>query len=271
MIMEQIASKDGTEISFSVSGITSNNNKPALILVHGVGGSSSRWAPVIPLFESVYQVFALNRRGRDDGFRGRRYSIESEYEDISTLVDYVHQLGIDTIYLLGHSFGGICCLEASLLTRHLDKMVLYEPPVCGLGVQVYPEGFLERMDQLWSHQDREGLISSFLMEIVRLSPDELELFRSTDKWEEELKTAHTLPRELRAAVKYQFDKQRFSAMNINTLLLCGSDSLPFFKVAADMIEEGLSRCRQTTLAGQQHVAMDTAPELFARTVIDFFS
>lgn len=267
--MERIVSKDGSEISFSVFGREPDNNKPALVLVHGVGGSSNRWAPVIPLFEPVYQVFALNRRGRLEGDDCTSYSINAEFEDISALVDHVHGLGIGAIYLLGHSFGGICCLEASLLTPHINKMVLYEPPVCGLGVQVYPEGFLEKMELLWKKNDREGMVSSFLTEIVRIAPEEIELFRTTDQWNEELETAHTLPRELRVAVSYQFDQRRFTGMSTETLLLCGSDSLPFFKVAADMIEGGLNRCTQGILPGQQHVAMNTAPELFARTVIDF--
>lgn len=269
VIMKRVVSKDGTEISYSVSGRSSDNIKPALILVHGAGGSGTRWASVLPLFNQPFEVYALHRRGRNRDFKARNYSIEIEYQDIAALVDHLHHSGVQTIYLLGHSFGGICCLEASLLTAHIDKLILYEPPVCGLGVQVYPVGFLDKIDAFMKAGDREAIISSFLVDIVRLSPLELELFQSTDQWSEELKTAHTLPRELRAAVRYEFDERRFSSMKTQTLLLCGSDSLPFFKVAANMIEGGLSCSYQQVLSGQQHVAMDTAPELFTRIVIDF--
>ena len=267
--MECVVSQDGSKISYLVSGRSLNNNKPALILVHGTGGSGSRWATVIPLFSRHFQVYALHRRGRNNSAESKGYSIEAEYQDIAALVDRLNSSGIETIYLLGHSFGGICCLEASLLTPHIDKLVLYEPPVCGLGVQVYPVGFLERLEKAMNIGDREAVISSFLTEVVRLTAEELAMFRETDQWENELKTAHTLPRELRAALRYEFDGHRFSAMKTETMLLCGSDSQPFFKVAADMIENGLNCCSQRVLPGQHHVAMDTAPELFARVVVDF--
>lgn len=271
--MECVESQDGSLISYFVNGRTQDNNKPALILVHGTGGSGSRWVSVIPSFSRHFQVYTLHRRGRNNSLEkstdNQGYSIEAEFQDIAALVDQLHNKGIKTIYLLGHSFGGICCLEASLLTPHIDKLVLYEPPVCGLGVQVYPVGFLERLERSMKADDREAAVSSFLGEIVRLTPDELAIFRETDQWENELKTAHTLPRELNAAVWYEFDERRFAGMRTQTMLLCGSDSLPFFKVAADTIENGLNRCFQRMLPGQHHVAMDTAPELFVQAVVDF--
>ena len=267
--MEHVVSQDGSVITYHVRGRSQDNNKPALILVHGTGGSGTRWESVAPLFSRYFQVHTMHRRGRNNSTEKQRYSITAEYQDIASLVDQLHTSGIKTIYLLGHSFGGICCLEASLLTPHVDKLVLYEPPVCGLGVQVYPVGFLERLERAMKADDRETVVSSFLSEIVQLTPDELAMFRETDQWENELKTAHTLPRELRAAVRYEFDERRFAAMTTPTMLLCGSDSQPFFKVAADMIENGLSRCHQQILPGQHHVAMDTAPELFVRVVVDF--
>ena len=260
--MERVVSQDGSVITYFVSGRCVDNSKPALILVHGAGGSGSRWTSVIPLFSRHFQVYALHRRGRNNSTENRGYSIEAEYQDIASLVDLLHTNGIKTIYLLGHSFGGICCLEACLLTSHIDKLVLYEPPVCGLGVQVYPVGFLERLERSMKADDREAVVSSFLSEIVRLTPEELAMFRETEQWENELKTAHTLPRELQAAVRYEFDERRFTGMTTETMLLCGSDSQPFFKVAAEMIEGGLNCCSQQVLSGQHHVAMDTAPELF---------
>ena len=267
--MERVVSQDGSVITYFVSGISQDNNKPALILVHGAGGSGSRWASVIPLFSRHFQVYALHRRGRNNSTENQGYSIEAEYQDIAALVDLLHETGVATIHLLGHSFGGICCLEASLLTSHINKLVLYEPPVCGLGVQVYPVGFMERLVRSMKAGDREAVVSSFLREVIQLTPDELAIFRETDQWANELKTAHTLPRELNAAVHYEFNEHRFTGMNTQTMLLCGSDSQPFFKVAADMIEDGLSHCLQRSLPGQHHVAMDTAPELFVRVVVDF--
>ena len=267
--MGQVISKDGTIITYSVCGKEAGNSKPGLVLVHGAGASSNRWTSVLPLFEPHYQVFTLNRRGRKHSVEKRPYSINAEFEDVAALVNQIYHQGVQSIYVLGHSFGAICCLEACLLTPYINKLVLYEPPVCGLGVEVYPLGFLERIEHYRKTENREALVSAFLEDVIHYSPEELRLFQSSELWSDELEIAHILPRELRAAVYYQFDERRFMAMNTETLLLCGSNSQPFFKVAADMIESGLTSSCQKLLPGQQHIAMDTAPEMFCRTVIDF--
>ena len=267
--MERVVSEDGSAIAYRLSGKPSGSDESALLLVHGTGGSYARWEPVLPMLESYFQVYAMDRRGRNSSIENPSYSIYAEYQDIVALVSHIYDSGASNIYLLGHSFGGICALEAVLLSQYVNKLVLYEPPVCGLGVQVYPENFLKHIDRLLECDDREAVITAFLRDVMTLPPEEMALFRSSKKWDDELASAHTLPRELKAAVRYQFDEQRFGSMLVPTMLLCGSDSPPFFKVAADMIEEGLPLCHQKFLNGQQHVAMDTAPELFARVVIDF--
>ena len=267
--MERVVSDDGSTIAYQLSGQPSGSHKSALLLVHGTGGSYARWEPVLAKLESYFLVYAMDRRGRKTSIEQEPYSIDAEYQDVVALVNHIHEAGADEIYLLGHSFGGLCALEASLLTSLVDKLILYEPPVCGLGVQVYPENFLKKIERLLESDDREGMITAFLRDVMTLPPEEMVLFRSSKKWIAELAAAHTLPRELKAAVRYQFDERRFKSMKTPTMLLCGSNSPPFFKVAADMIEEGLPFCHQQLLPGQQHVAMDTAPELFVRVVIDF--
>lgn len=267
--MERVVSDDGSSIAYRLSGKPSGSREPALLLVHGAGGSYARWEPVLPMLESCFQVYAMDRRGRRTCIEHQPYSIEAEYRDIVALVNHIHHAGASEIYLLGHSFGGLCTLEATLLTSLIDKLILYEPPVCGLGVQVFPENFMEKIDRLLECDDREGVITAFLQEVVILTPEQIAEFRASKKWHDEVAAAHTLPREIKEAIRYQFDERRFQFMRVPTLLLCGSQSPPFFKVAADIIESGLPFCQQQWLPDQQHVAMDTAPELFARVVIDF--
>jgi pimeloyl-ACP methyl ester carboxylesterase len=84
-----------------------------------------------------------------------------------------------------------------------------------------------------------------------------------------LAAAHTLPRELRAHQGYRFDATRFQAMATPTLLLLGGDSLAFFRASTEAIAATLPASRTAVLPGQQHTAMDTAPELFVREVLAF--
>ena len=118
--MEYVTSKDGISIAYERRG----KGQP-LVLIHGTAADHTRWEPVLPGLEKQFTVYAVDRRGRGQSGDGDSYAIELEYEDVAAVVDSVP----GPVDLLGHSYGAICSLEASLKTSNLRKLVLYEPPI----------------------------------------------------------------------------------------------------------------------------------------------
>lgn len=53
------------------------------------------------------------------------------------------------------------------------------------------------------------------------------------------------------------------------MLLLGGDSPPFARQAIELVDSALPESRVVILPGQQHIAMDTNPELFVREVLHF--
>jgi pimeloyl-ACP methyl ester carboxylesterase len=70
---------------------------------------------------------------------------------------------------------------------------------------------------------------------------------------------------------YRFQPERFAQFSIPTLLLLGGDSPPMFRRAIDLVAAALPTSRIAVMPGQQHVAMDTAPELFLKELIGFLT
>ena len=68
---------------------------------------------------------------------------------------------------------------------------------------------------------------------------------------------------------YQFDPNPFTTLQTPTLLLLGGDSPPLFERAIQRLDTTLPNSRVVILPGQQHVAMDTSPELFVSEVLNF--
>lgn len=235
------------------------------MLVHGTGASSARWMPVLPALEAYFTVYALNRRGRGGSGDTPQYKLEREIEDVAALVNSIGR----PVNLLGHSYGAICALEASLRTRDLHKLILYEPPISIEGETIYPEGFIDRLEALLAEGDREGVLTTFIREVIQMPAHEFEIFRASPGWASRIAAAHTLPRELRAQMGYHFIAERFKSFTTPTLLLVGEHSAPRFKSAANLLAATLPNNRIVTLAGQKHNAMDTAPDLFVREVVDF--
>lgn len=259
--MEQIISVDGTLIAYNRHG-----TGPPLILVPGAGAANPAAWPVFPALAEKFTVYAVDRRGHGKSGDGASYSIEREFEDIAAVVDSIGE----PAHLLGHSFGGLCALEAALLTQNIRKLVLYEPlSIVYRGKSLYPAGLIDQLQALVDANDREGALILFYSSIAGLSPDELEVLKSSPIWSERLAIAHTLPRELRADKSYSFDAKRFMGLHTPTLLLEGGDSRDFEKEGNQAAVAALPNSRIAVLPGQQHIAMYTAPELFLITVESF--
>ena len=58
-------------------------------------------------------------------------------------------------------------------------------------------------------------------------------------------------------------------MTIPTLLLLGGDSPRFLRDGTNSLHETLPNNRIAVMPGQQHTAMNSAPELFLREVFGF--
>lgn len=259
--MDKIISRDGTPIAYHRRGAG-----PPLVLVHGAGAANPvAWTAVLPALEERFCIYALDRRGRGGSGDGRTYAMEREFEDIAAVVE---SLG-EPAHLLGHSFGGICALEAASLTRNVRKLVLYEPGIPLPGVPLFPEGFVDRLQALLDAGDPQGALTALYGKVI--TPLELEHLRASPTWPERVASAHTLPRELRGLESYTFDAQRFKDLRIPTLLLLGGDSPETERAATEALDTVLPNSRIAVMPGQQHVAMYTAPDLFLHEVLTFLT
>ena len=252
-----VMSNDGTPIAVWRSG-----GGPPLVLVHGAAADHSRWAPVLPAFEERFTVLAVDRRGRGPSGDAPDYAIEREYEDVAAIVDWAGS----EADVIGHSYGGICALEAARLTGGIRKLVLYEPP---LGFLASPPDVVRRLQALLDAGERDALVALFMQKVAGLLPEQVELLRSLPAWQARMAVAHTIPREELASREYEFDPDRFRSVAVPTLLLEGGDSPNPFKAAREAVQAALPQSRVVVMPGQRHAAMDTATELFTREVLAF--
>ena len=258
--MEKIISKDGTPIAFWRSG-----KGPPLVLVHGsTADHSTTWKFVLPELEMKFKCFAVDRRGRGGSGDSKPYYLQREAEDIVAIVDSIGE----PVNLLGHSYGGLCAIEASLLTSNLRKLILYEG-VTLKGANIYPVGFIEQLEILLKKGDVEGVIVTMVRELVNMAQKEIDMLRRDASWKVRVANAPTIPRECRAESEYVFQPKRFKDMRAPTLLLVGSESPAYQRSDAEGVARALPNSRVVILPGQGHAAMHTASDLFLREVLRF--
>ena len=259
--MHTVASPDGTRIAFWQSG-----GGPPLLMVHGATADhSTTWRFVLPDLERRFTVYAMDRRGRGGSGDSLPYDLQREAEDVATIVDSIGE----RVNLLGHSYGGLCAIEAALLTGNLRRLILYEG-VPLRGTDGYRPGVIDRLETMLRRGDVDGMLVAMFRELVEMPVEEIDLLRSQrEAWAVRLRNAPTLPRELRAEESYIFSSERFSSMHTPTLLLVGGDSSLREQSNAKGVAEALPDARVLAMPGQQHAAMYSAPEVFVREVVRF--
>jgi aminoacrylate hydrolase len=111
--MPKVAVADG-EIYYETHG----SGTPVL-LVPGLGGVGSYWAPNIPAFSQKYRVVIHDHRGTGQSSRSRiRYSVDQMTDDLLAVMD---DLGIDKAHLVGHSTGG--AIGQTLAAKRPDRLI----------------------------------------------------------------------------------------------------------------------------------------------------
>ncbi len=253
----RITSKDGTRIVVECAGAG-----PSLVIVHGGTGDRSRWKPLFPLFASNFTVCAMDRRGHGASGDSLNYSMQKEAEDVAAVVN--SRPG--PVFVMGHSYGGVCALEAAFLTNKIAKLVLYEPPLQELD----HTAIASRMERMIRAGDREQALVTFLQEIVMISPSEIAKMKARPSWPGLLASTESQIRQIRALNGYRFDPKRMSTLNVPTLLLSGSRTAsPQLKKAISGLLDSLPNRSLIVFEGEEHNAMDTIPDQFAEVVVNF--
>jgi pimeloyl-ACP methyl ester carboxylesterase len=168
-------------------------------------------------------------------------------------------------FLLGHSYGAVCALEAALVAPdRVRKLVLYEHP----GPNADTASHLAQLERLAEREDWDAMVQTFMRDVLQVPPSEVEEIRATPFWEVWLADARATLNDLRALTRHTIDVARFRSLRMPVLLLIGTES-PRDLYATDALAAVLPDTRIHALDGQAHEGMTTAPEQFTDAVKDF--
>ena len=164
---------NGKNIYYEVYG----KGKP-LLLLHGYTLSSQHWLPYVQDFDKEYEVYVidLTGHGKSDPFK-ETLSIKSVAKDLNALIEY---LKLDTIKVIGFSFGGDVLYQLALLKPNLIESMITIGAVGTWSIEDFPEykkafTFEKRNDFPWLkkfHKTDErikGLMEQFNNYIVKVS------------------------------------------------------------------------------------------------------
>jgi pimeloyl-ACP methyl ester carboxylesterase len=263
--MTRVMSRDGTAIAYWTSG-----EGPPLVLVHGTTADHTRWRPLLPHLEPHATIHALDRRGRGASGDAPAYDVAREFEDVAAVVDAIAEAAGSAVDVLGHSFGGLCAFGGAALTSNIRRLVLYEGwPSPHPQQLALPLGVQARLDALLAEGDREAALETFFREVVRMPEEEFAVYRGLPVWRARIAAAHTITRESRAEQAARFRPEQAARITVPVLMLVGGDSPEFLTAGVDTVAAALPDAHIAVVEGQQHIAIDLVPAVFAEHVLTF--
>lgn len=153
---EQFVKVNGTDIYFETYG---NKEHQSLVLIHGNGASIKAMTPQIEYFKSRYYVIvADNRTHGKSGGSDTLLNYEIMANDYNAIIN---KLKIDSVYVLGHSDGGIIGLllainypdKISKLVAAVPNLVPGESAIEGWELE-FSKGYTALIDSMISIHDQ---------------------------------------------------------------------------------------------------------------------
>lgn len=172
--------------------------------------------------------------------------------------------------MLGHSFGGVCAFGGAALSSSVRRLVLYEGwPAPNPDALAIPPAVEQRMDALLAAGKCEAVLEVFFREVVRMPEQEFAVYRALPAWQARIAAAPTITREDRSEQETLFDPAQAAKITVPVLMLVGGDSPDSITADYETVAAALPDARIVVLEGQQHIAIDLVPELFATHVVAF--
>lgn len=261
----RVVSADGTGIGWVQRG-----QGPALVMVHGATADHTRWVNVEARLAERFTLLMVDRRGRGlsvDEAAGS-YRIEAEADDVRAVVSAAAKTQGAPVFLLGHSYGGLCVLDAARGNAEVASLLVYEPAFATPGLDVIGAPALAELTALIAAGHRDTALELFFVRVIGVPEEQVAMLKTLPVWQQRLDAVHTLVREGAAANAWQ--PRHLAELTLPLRFLLGSVSPAWLKAAAHAAHRAAPGSSLIELPGQAHGAMDSAPQMFVDEVTRFF-
>lgn len=280
-----VTSRDGATIGYRQLG-----HGPGIVALHGAMESAQSHMQLASVLADTFTVYLPDRRGRGlSGPYGEGYDMRKEVEDLDALLT-----ATGAHYVFGVSAGGLICLQAALTLSSIHKVALYEPALIVNGS--ISTAFLARYDR----EIAEGKIAAALvtgMKGAHMGPAFLNAMpnwllesftnsamKSEDK---QARDGDVTMRKLAPTLHYDFQivsemaetLERFRDVRAEVLLLSGSKSPAYLRLAVDALTKVLPHAQHIEFPGLDHGGSSDAsntnrggkPDVVANELRRFFA
>ncbi len=262
--MERV-SVNGAELEVAVQGVGET-----IVFIHGDGFTDAFLSLADdPAVRDHYGTIRYRRRGHGgsspvDG----PFSVSAHASDCRALLAAV---GVGKAHVVGHSYGGAVALQLAVdAPEVVATLGLFEPPLLAVPSAAQFFEAVGPIVERYEIGDRVGAVHAFFTEVG--GPDWREHVENTVPGgveQAENDAARLFESDLPTVGAWEFGAEEAEKIRQPVLFLLGSESLPFFGEARDLLRSWLPRIEDAGLAGSAHLLQMERPADAAAALADF--
>lgn len=253
-----VISRDGTVIGYRQIG-----QGPALILLHGGLNAGQHLMPLADELSDAFTVYVPDRRGHGFSPYLGENTLAKERDDIEALVAHT---GVERIF--GHSVGGIVALLVAHACKSIRKVAVYDPPFSTNG-SVPVQWFPRCLHEIQMGKTADALVTA--LKGMKVAPPLfrwlprfgliplMKLVSAADSKNVQygfMSTADIIPTlkmDVPLILEAENTLSSLAQLDTDTLLLCGSKTPGYLKLALSALERTLPHASIVRLRGLDHV------------------
>ncbi|MBE9192364.1 alpha/beta hydrolase [Gloeocapsopsis crepidinum LEGE 06123] len=235
-------------------GLPSQGDRKIMLLVHGAGGSSRHWEPMLAQFDATEFPVALDLPGHGASEGYVPDSIDAVVEFLNV---FLNRLGIEhPICYVGQSMGGLIGLQFAL--AYPDRVAQLVLMATSARIQLHPDFLQQAITGQWNY---ETLRQSFAAEIPKNVKDlVLSEFQYTLLQADASDFMGVSRVDLSSAV---------SALRLPTLILTGDDDVIISPRKSKMLQWQIENSRLVTIPNAGHYLHVEQPAKVAAEIQHF--
>src|SRR5689334_7551340 len=266
------AAKDVTVFGFRLHYLEAGRGAP-VVLLHGLGGDGSRWAPNIDALAKDFHVFALDQIGfgeSDKPLANYHTGMLAEF-----LVGFLKAVGVQKASLVGNSMGaGVALYTAAKFPQVVERIVLadgggYRSEPGRAAASPTPEALHRRQIQNSVTREETREFFRILFHDKSLVTDKM----VDDQFAMRLRSAFTITKIQEAGEKGlgSLTEADVRGVKAPTLIVWGKYDELANPAGADRLEQVISGSRKVIVDNCGHMPQLEKASEFNRLVADFLS
>jgi pimeloyl-ACP methyl ester carboxylesterase len=250
-----IARIDGKQISYWTGRKGLLEGRVTVLFIHGAGGGQYTWSYQKGFFEKQFNPIVIELPGHGESGEEGEEEIGRYAEHVRT---FLKTLGLQKVFLVGHSMGGAIVQTLALIHPEMIKGIV----LVGTGAR------LKVLPMIL-----DGIKNNFEETVKKINQFAYSQKASSDLIEKGVSTmlqcrAEVLYGDFLACDRFDFMNE-VGKINLSTLILCGDDDQLTPIKYSQFLQSRIKGSKMEVLPNAGHMAMMESPQAFNEKIGEF--